>query len=111
MLSGGLGAGKTTFTRGALRGLGFQGEVTSPTFTYLHLYPTPEGNVAHFDLYRLSRADEFYRMGWEEVIESSRLTLIEWPERLEGWRPDSSWNLQLLVSGSQRQLLQLSEGH
>lgn len=82
LLIGPMGAGKTTLTKGIARGLGFTGEVTSPTYTYIHEYPTPQGIVIHGDAYRLEDARTLFKMGLEELIEQARLTVIEWGEPL-----------------------------
>jgi tRNA threonylcarbamoyladenosine biosynthesis protein TsaE len=78
ILIGVMGAGKTTFTKGLARGLGFMGEVTSPTYTYIHEYPTPQGTLAHIDAYRLEPKSRLWQMGLDELLERSRLTVIEW---------------------------------
>jgi tRNA threonylcarbamoyladenosine biosynthesis protein TsaE len=82
VLIGAMGAGKTTLTKGLARGLGFRGEVTSPTYTYIHQLPTPQGELVHIDAYRLEDARGLWRMGLEELLENARLTVIEWGERL-----------------------------
>jgi tRNA threonylcarbamoyladenosine biosynthesis protein TsaE len=76
ILIGVMGAGKTTFTKGLARGLGFT--VTSPTYTYIHEYPTPLGTLAHIDAYRLEPKSRLWQMGLDELLERSRLTVIEW---------------------------------
>ncbi len=81
-LRGELGAGKTAFARGILRALGWQGEVTSPTFTILNLYDTTPP-VAHFDVYRLNEG-ELYNTGFYDYCGGSCITLVEWPELIDG---------------------------
>jgi tRNA threonylcarbamoyladenosine biosynthesis protein TsaE len=78
ILDGVMGAGKTTFTKGLARGLDFTGEVTSPTYTYIHEYPTPQGTLTHIDAYRLEPKSRLWQMGLDELLERSRLTVIEW---------------------------------
>jgi tRNA threonylcarbamoyladenosine biosynthesis protein TsaE len=78
ILDGVMGSGKTTFTKGLARGLGFAGEVTSPTYTYIHEYPTPLGILAHIDAYRLEPKSRLWQMGLDELLDRAHLTVIEW---------------------------------
>ncbi|WNX83781.1 tRNA (adenosine(37)-N6)-threonylcarbamoyltransferase complex ATPase subunit type 1 TsaE [Agathobaculum sp. NTUH-O15-33] len=86
--SGDLGAGKTAFSRGVLRGLGYEGRVTSPTFAIANEYQTPGGPVVHLDLYRLTDPDSLYEIGFDEYLDGSRIVLIEWSENAGDSLPD-----------------------
>lgn len=79
---GGMGMGKTAMTRGIARGLGFSGRVTSPTYAIVNEY---EGDIPlfHFDLFRLSSADELYDIGFEEYLTRGGVLVIEWFENAE----------------------------
>ena len=81
-INGPLGAGKTVLCAGILAGLGFQGEVASPSYAIVHSYEPPDVlvAVAHVDLYRLDNADELDELGLAEE-RSERITLVEWAER------------------------------
>ncbi len=76
-LRGELGAGKTVFAQGFVRGLGYEGEVTSPTFTLVHEYLGGRLPVYHFDLYRLEEADALNGLGYEEYFYCESVCLIE----------------------------------
>ena len=80
--TGGLGMGKTAFTRGLARGLGCRGRVTSPTFTIVNEYdgPTP---LFHFDMYRLPDADALFDIGWEDYLDRGGVCAVEWSENVE----------------------------
>ena len=88
---GGLGMGKTAFTRGLAAGLGYKGRVTSPTFTIVNEY---EGRIPlfHFDMYRLPDADALFDIGWEDYLGRGGVCAVEWSERVEDALPeDTVW--------------------
>ena len=80
---GGLGMGKTAFTRGLARGLGYKGRVTSPTFTIVNEYEGGRLPLFHFDLYRLGSWEELYDIGWEDYLARGGVCAVEWSQRAE----------------------------
>ena len=78
---GGLGMGKTAFTRGLAQGLGCTGRVTSPTFTIVNEY---RGNIPlfHFDMYRLDSSDALFDIGWEDYLQRGGVCAVEWSENV-----------------------------
>jgi len=86
VLSGDLGSGKTKFTEGFLAFWNLENEISSPTFTIVNEYNSPEFNINHFDVYRLSDIDEFYAMGGMEYFENG-ISIIEWGEMIEDILP------------------------
>jgi tRNA threonylcarbamoyladenosine biosynthesis protein TsaE len=104
-LHGDLGAGKTTFTRGVLRGLGFEGRVKSPTYALLELYVISGLNLYHFDFYRLTDPDEWHEAGFRDLMTHEAVSLIEWPSKAAGAgltlpRPDLELTLTPIVSST-----------
>ena len=87
-LFGGLGAGKTAFTRGLSEGLGFEDGVSSPTFALVHEY---EGKfpIFHFDMYRVTTYDDVYSTGFFDYI-GNGILVIEWSENIEGVLPNDA---------------------
>ena len=79
---GDLGAGKTAFVRGTARGMGLDCRVSSPTFTIVNEY-LGERELIHFDMYRLSSADELFDIGWEDYISRGAVCAVEWSENVE----------------------------
>ena len=79
---GDLGAGKTAFVRGMARGLGLDCRVSSPTFTIVNEYLGPR-ELIHFDMYRLSGADELFDIGWEDYLSRGAVCAVEWSENVE----------------------------
>lgn len=78
---GGLGMGKTAFTRGLARGIGCQGRVTSPTFTIVNEYDGPLP-LFHFDMYRLPDSNALFDIGWDDYLDRGGVCAVEWSENV-----------------------------
>ena len=87
---GGLGMGKTAFTRGLARGLGYSGRVTSPTFTIVNEYEGGRLPLFHFDMYRLEDADSLFDIGWEDYLDRGGVCAVEWSEQTEDALPSNA---------------------
>lgn len=105
-LFGDLGAGKTTLSRGIIRGLGFGGDVGSPTFPIVQVYERPDVRlpVWHVDLYRIERDAELDELGLDEARDHAAL-LVEWPERLGAALWPDALRLYLSVAGEHARAL------
>lgn len=84
---GDLGQGKTCFVNGLASGLGFCGEVSSPTFAIINEYLGGRLNLYHFDMYRVTGWDDLYSTGYFEYMESGGVLAIEWSENIESALP------------------------
>ncbi len=87
---GDLGLGKTAFTRGLARGLGYQGRVTSPTFTIVNEYEGTGLPLFHFDMYRLEGPEDLFGIGWEDYLARGGVCAVEWSERVEEALPEDA---------------------
>ena len=94
LLEGELGAGKTTFARAIVRGLGGSDAASSPTYTLVHHYEGRRGPVYHVDCYRLRAPDEASDLDWEALGAADAL-LVEWPERGGAWIPPATHRFRL----------------
>lgn len=91
-LVGGLGAGKTHWTKGFVAGIGSSSEVTSPTFGLVHEYPGGRLPVFHFDFYRLESPEELLALGWDEYLEQDAVVIAEWADKFPDLLPaDTRW--------------------
>ena len=79
---GDLGAGKTAFTRGLARGLGYAEPVTSPTYTIVNEYLGGRLPLFHFDMYRLTSPDDLWDIGWEDYLDRGGVCCVEWSENV-----------------------------
>lgn len=97
-LEGDLGAGKTTFVRGFLRGLGYKGRVKSPTYTLIEEYPLADNlHCFHLDLYRISEPTAVFSLGLEAYPVQKSIFLIEWPQLGASFLPKATHQLHFEV--------------
>ena len=109
-LLGGLGAGKTAFTRGLASGLGIEAFVSSPTFTIVNEY---DGKVPlfHFDMYRLDSERELFDIGWDDYLERGGVCAVEWSEKVPGAFPPGAIVVKIEdLGGGARRLEVIEEG-
>lgn len=105
-LKGPLGAGKTTFVRGVLRGLGYKGTVKSPTFTLVEEYRLRAFTVYHVDLYRLSSPEEVAFIGLSDYFHKKSVVFIEWPEKGTGFLPKGDVHALFKIESDDRRILE-----
>ena len=112
LLTGDLGAGKTTFVKDVVFALGCEDLVTSPTFTLLNTY-NAKFPVYHFDMYRLSSAEEAMNVGFEEYFDKNTLDgvcFVEWPENVGGLINDVDYVIEIEKNGDLRRTITIKEG-
>jgi tRNA threonylcarbamoyladenosine biosynthesis protein TsaE len=110
LVSGELGAGKTTFVRGALRALGVAGPITSPTFVVGHAYEGTSGPVSHLDLYRLAGMGDEDPGLLDVYFAPDAIAFVEWPEHGPGaWPPERvAAHVQLAHGGGDTRTIEVS---
>ncbi|MEP6756486.1 MAG: tRNA (adenosine(37)-N6)-threonylcarbamoyltransferase complex ATPase subunit type 1 TsaE [Chthonomonadales bacterium] len=104
LLTGDLGAGKTTFTQGIASGCGCADEITSPTFTLINEYSTAQGRFVHMDLYRLELQDEVAGLGFEDYLRDDTILVVEWPDRLRNLKPRKAIEIALTEENGGRRI-------
>ena len=110
LLEGPIGAGKSHLARAFIRQrLGRQEDVPSPSFTLVQTYPA-DVEIWHADLYRLAHPDELHELGLEEAFDTA-ITLIEWPDRLQGRTPPRALRLTLSAEGEGRRATLVAPHH
>ncbi len=87
-LTGELGAGKTTLAQAICLGYGVPDPITSPTYALVQEYSAPRSAVFHIDLYRVESPEQLTNLGWDDILDSRALILVEWPERAGGRLPE-----------------------
>lgn len=87
---GPMGMGKTCFTRGLCRGLGYTGDVNSPTFALVNVYAGGRLPIFHFDMYRIATWEDLYSTGYFDYLEQDGVTVIEWSENIENALPNNT---------------------
>lgn len=85
---GEMGTGKTTFIQAICKNLGVTDVINSPTFSIVNEYLASDGEIYHFDFYRIKKLEEVYDMGYEEYFYGNGFCFIEWPELVESLLPD-----------------------
>ena len=108
-LEGDLGTGKTTLTRGLLRGLGHAGPVRSPTYTLLEPYELEGMRLYHLDLYRIAHPEELELLGLRDLLDRESLLIVEWPERGRGVLPPPDLRVRIAHAGESRILELIAE--
>ena len=103
-LNGTLGMGKTVFARAFIQELSDAKEVSSPTFTLLQTYATPEFDIYHYDLYRLEKPIDVFELDVEEAFYSG-VSLVEWPEKMGAFLPRDAWLVALMADGDRRKII------
>ena len=105
---GELGSGKTTFTKGFAKGLGFTNQVQSPTYPILNEYSNSDNFIYHFDLYRLKSISEFLEIGGIEYLSNNNgICIIEWPELIESFDIENKVKIYFNTKDSNTRIIEV----
>ena len=105
---GGLGMGKTCFVRGLAQGLGFNGDVTSPTFAVVNEYLGGKYNLYHFDMYRIESWDDLYSIGYFDYLSSGGILAIEWSENIGEALEDNTIYIEFENVGDNKRIIKIN---
>jgi len=105
-LYGGLGVGKTVFTRGLAAGLGLSINISSPTFTIVNEYPG-EVPLFHFDMYRLESEKELFDIGWDDYLDRGGVCVVEWSEKVPDAFPPDTVTVKLENLGGDKRRIEI----
>lgn len=104
--TGGMGAGKTTFTRSLVKALGYSGDVSSPTFTLINEYLTENFHIYHFDFYRITDPDDLYSTGYYDYLDGENILIIEWSENITEELPSNVITVEInRISDTEREFI------
>lgn len=109
IFEGEMAAGKTTFIKSFCEVLGVEDVVSSPTFSIVNEYESPNGSVYHFDFYRLKNIQEAYDIGYEEYFYSGDYCLVEWPSKVEELLPEKYIKVEIEITGDEQRTFSFSE--
>jgi len=109
VLAGDLGSGKTAFAQGIGRAIGVKEPVVSPTFTIVREYEGAQGRLVHVDVYRLDHLQELHDLGFEELVDDDRVTLVEWGDVVASALPPDRLVVHLdLGDGDDERVIELA---
>ena len=105
---GPLGSGKTTFIKALCKELETEDNINSPSFSIINIYHSEKnGEICHFDFYRIEKQEEAYDLGYEEYFFSGKLCFIEWPEIIEDLLPEGTIHVRILTDDAPARVLEV----
>lgn len=107
---GGMGMGKTAFTRGLVRGLGIDDDVSSPTFALVNEYKGSNLTLYHFDMFRVSTPEDLYSTGFYDYMDNHAILAIEWSENIETALPDDAITVDISLHGENERRITIDGG-
>ncbi len=109
IFEGEMAAGKTTFIKALCETLGVKDVVSSPTFSIVNEYESPNGAIYHFDFYRLKNLSEAFDIGYEDYFYSDNYCLVEWPEKVEELLPEQYIKVAISITNETERVFEFSK--